>query len=225
MAYPDLEAVSDWDGSWYDVDFQRSNSVIFCERNGKFGVKIVYRESEEDDHDVLFPEQFATCIRTSCQPVQDNECRQLQPGTKVVVLVKWPDRQDQKYYDAEIVNADFEEHGSDDGDCNCMFKVNYLYTVEPKAKQTNEFVAPIKSHIKIDDMCFPGEAATWVRWGGVRDKGSTAAQAVQEQCNCTVCKRQAFQAFQDPASGVCFTCVTQHPALAAGPGILAGLRA
>jgi hypothetical protein len=43
MAYQDLEAVSEWDGSWYDVDFQRSNSVIFCEKSGKFGVKIVYR--------------------------------------------------------------------------------------------------------------------------------------------------------------------------------------
>jgi hypothetical protein len=29
----------------------------------------------------------------------------------VVVLVKWPGRDEQKYYDAEIVKADFAEHG------------------------------------------------------------------------------------------------------------------
>jgi hypothetical protein len=52
--------------------------------------------------------RYARCFR----PVQDNECRRLQPGSKVVVLVKWPDRQEQKYYDAEIVSADFQQHGA-----------------------------------------------------------------------------------------------------------------
>jgi hypothetical protein len=56
----------------------------------------------------------------------------------------------------------------DDGDCNCVFQVQYLYTLEPKAKLTNEFVAPTKLRIKIDDMCFPGEGGRCVSPGGGR---------------------------------------------------------
>lgn len=44
--------------------------------------------------------------------MQDSECGQLQPGTRVVVLAKWPDRDEQKYYDAEVLSADRKEHGT-----------------------------------------------------------------------------------------------------------------
>lgn len=50
-----------------------------------------------------------------CRPVQDSECGQLQPGTRMVVLAKWPDRDEQKYYDAEVLSADRKEHGAGEG--------------------------------------------------------------------------------------------------------------
>ncbi|WIA39335.1 hypothetical protein OEZ86_005447 [Tetradesmus obliquus] len=153
---PSIEAVSDWDGSWYDVDLVRSAVVRQREH---YGVKIVYQESEEEDFDVMWPHEFARRLRNSCQPVQDSECRKLQPGTRVVVLVKWPGRDEQKYYDAEIVSADFTEHGQDEGDCSCTFKVKYVYGHEPRAKQEGEFLAPVNSRVNIDDMCFPGGPA------------------------------------------------------------------
>jgi hypothetical protein len=33
----------------------------------------------------------------------------------VVVLAKWPDRDEQKYYDAEVVSADRKDHGPGEG--------------------------------------------------------------------------------------------------------------
>lgn len=50
-----------------------------------------------------------------CRPVQDSECGQLKPGVRVVVLAKWPNREEQKYYDAEIVSADRKQHSA--GEC------------------------------------------------------------------------------------------------------------
>ncbi len=37
---PSIEAVSDWDGSWYDVDLERS--VVVCQGD-RYGVRIVYQ--------------------------------------------------------------------------------------------------------------------------------------------------------------------------------------
>lgn len=37
---PSLEALSEWDGSWYDVDLERS--VVAC-HGDRYGVKIVYQ--------------------------------------------------------------------------------------------------------------------------------------------------------------------------------------
>lgn len=45
------------------------------------------------------------------RPVLDSECGQLQPGTRVVVMAKWPERNEQKWYNAQIVSADRKEHG------------------------------------------------------------------------------------------------------------------
>lgn len=53
-----------------------------------------------------------TTTTITTRPVQDSECGQLQPGTRVVVLARWKDRSEQKYYDAEIVSAHRKEHGS-----------------------------------------------------------------------------------------------------------------
>lgn len=37
---PSIEAVNDWDGSWYDVDLVRSTVVA---QGGRYGVRIVYQ--------------------------------------------------------------------------------------------------------------------------------------------------------------------------------------
>lgn len=39
---PDLEAVSAWDGSWYDVDVPRSQAVVVDDA-GRLGIQLVFK--------------------------------------------------------------------------------------------------------------------------------------------------------------------------------------
>jgi hypothetical protein len=53
----------------------------------------------------------------TCRPVQDNNCRDLIQGERVTAL--YSDGGDPRYYDAIVVDAERQEHGT--GECKSCF--------------------------------------------------------------------------------------------------------